>query len=104
MSAVSGPNDGSGRDRRPGLKHRAEGESRRVPCAPPLTRLLREHLAAFHGEPADPLFQGMQGRPLATITYRRAWDRARRSALSAGEYHSPLARRPYDLRHACLPT
>jgi integrase len=42
--------------------------------------------------------------PLATITYRRAWDRARRSALSDEECRSPLARRPYDLRHACLST
>jgi integrase len=95
--------DGSGRDRR-GLKHRAEGESRRVPCPPALTSLLREHIADFGGEPADPLFRGAQGRPLATITYRRAWDRARRSALSDEEYRSPLARRPYDLRHACLST
>jgi integrase len=95
--------DGSGRDRR-GLKHRAEGETRRVPCPPVLTRLLREHLVAFVGEPADPLFRGAQGRPLATITYRRAWDRARREVLSAEEYRSPLARRPYDLRHACLST
>jgi hypothetical protein len=29
---------------------------RPVPCPPPLTRLLREHLADFAGEPADPLF------------------------------------------------
>jgi integrase len=46
----------------------------------------------------------MQGRPLAAITYRRAWDRARQIALSDDEYRSTLARRPYDLRHACLST
>jgi hypothetical protein len=81
--------DGSGRDRR-GLKHRADGETRRVPCAPPLTRLLRDHLAMVAGQAADPLFQGVQGRPLATITYRRAWERrarqrcrTRATALSA---------------------
>ncbi len=95
--------DGSGRDDR-GLKHRAEGESRRVPCPPALTKLLREHLAEFAGEPSDPLFRGVEGRPLATVTYRRAWDRARMAALSDDEYRSPLARRPYDLRHACLST
>jgi integrase len=95
--------DGSSRDDR-GLKHRAEGESRPVPCPPALTHLLRVHLAAFAGEPADPLFRGIQGRLLATITYRRAWDRARLAALSDEEYRSPLARRPYDLRHACLST
>jgi integrase len=95
--------EGTGRDSR-GLKHRAEGESRRVPCPPPLTRLLREHLALVTGEPAQYLFRGVQGRPLAAITYRRSWERARRSALTEHEYRSPLARRPYDLRHACLST
>jgi integrase len=30
----------------------------------------------------------------------RVWDRARRSAFTEDEYESPLARRPYDLRHA----
>jgi integrase len=95
--------EGFGREDR-GLKHRAEGESRRVPCPPALTRLLRGHLAQFTGEPADLLFRGVKGRPLTTITYRRAWDRARLTALSAEEYRSPLARRPYDLRHACLST
>jgi integrase len=95
--------DGGGRDRR-GLKHRAEGEIRRVPCPPPLTRLLREYIAVFAGEPADLLFRGVQGRSLPSITYRRAWDRARKAALQAEGYRSPLARRPYDLRHACLST
>ena len=95
--------DGSGRDQR-GLKHRAEGETRRVPCPPPLTKLLREHLCTVTGTPTDPLFQGVQGHPLATITYRRAWDRARKTALTDEEYRSQLARRPYDLRHACLST
>jgi integrase len=95
--------EGTERDSR-GLKHRAEGESRRVPCPPALTRLLREHLALFNGEPAQYLFRGVQGGPLATITYRRAWDKARRSVLTEHEYRSPLARRPYDLRHACLST
>jgi integrase len=78
--------------------------SSRPTVPPPLTRLLREHLALVNGEPAQYLFRGVQGRPLATITYRRAWDKARRTALSEHEYRSPLARRPYDLRHACLST
>ena len=75
-----------------------------APSPPVLTMMLREHLVEFSGEPADPLFKGTQGRSLATITYRRARDRARQSALSDEEYRSPLARRPYDLRHACLST
>ena len=38
------------------------------------------------------------------MTYRRAWIRARQDALTAAEQASPLARRPYDLRHACVST
>jgi integrase len=41
---------------------------------------------------------------LPTITYRRSWDRARKATFSPQQYQSPLARRPYDLRHACLST
>jgi len=32
------------------------------------------------------------------------WDKARRAALPPGEYASPLAKRVYDLRHACVST
>ena len=45
-----------------------------------------------------------RGGELPTITYRRAWIKARQAALTAAEQASPLARRPYDLRHACLST
>jgi integrase len=50
------------------------------------------------------VFRGVKGGLLATVTYRRAWDRARKAAFDAAEYASPLARRRYDLRHACLST
>jgi len=50
------------------------------------------------------LFGGVRGGELPTITYRRAWIKACRTALSIAEQASPLARRPYDLRHACLST
>lgn len=32
------------------------------------------------------------------------WRKARQAALTAEEYGSPLARRPYDLRHAAVST
>ena len=35
------------------------------------------------------------------ITIRRAWTAARAEALTGEEQASPLARRIYDLRHAC---
>ena len=95
--------DGSLRDRRQ-LKHRAEGDSRIVPVHPELTRILRDHLTRFGTAPDGRLFSGVRGGELPTITYRRAWTKARQVALSPAEQASPLARRPYDLRHACLST
>src|SRR5215813_3579789 len=95
--------DGSVRETRQ-LKHRAEGDSRLVPTHPELTRLLREHLDTFGTSPDGRLFGGVRGGELPTITYRRAWIKARQTALSTAEQASPLARRPYDLRHACLST
>jgi len=95
--------DGSQRERRQ-LKHRAEGDSRIVPTHPELTEILRDHLAQFEPASDGRLFSGVRGGELPTITYRRAWIKARQAALTATEQASPLARRPYDLRHACLST
>ncbi len=95
--------DGSPRERRQ-LKHRAEGDSRIVPTHPELTRLLRQHIANFVTDPGGRLFGGVRSGELPTITYRRAWTRAREMALAVAKQASPLARRPYDLRHACLST
>ena len=54
------------------LKHRAVGETCRVPCPPELVVMLRHHLEKYE--------TGKVGRV------------------------SPLARRPYDLRHAAVST
>jgi integrase len=95
--------DGNRREQRQ-LKARPKGEWRRVPTAPPLTKLLRWHLIAFDPGLEGRVFAGIRGGELATITYRRAWNNARRAAFSPVEYASPLARRVYDLRHACVST
>lgn len=96
--------DGTGRELRQ-LKHRAEGDERTIPTHPELTKLLREHLEQFGtAGPEARLFGGVVGGELPTITYRRAWVKARRTALTPEEFDSPLARRPYDLRHACVST
>jgi integrase len=71
---------------------------------PELTRLMRHHLANFGQEGDGRLFAGVRVGDLPTITYRRAWAIARQIALTPAEQASPLARRPYDLRHACLST
>jgi integrase len=86
------------------LKHRGDGETRVVPIHPELVKLLRAHLEEFGTASDGRLFTGVRGPELPTITYRRAWIKARRAALTPEEYASPLARRPYDLRHACVST
>jgi integrase len=62
------------------------------------------HLRDFGAAPGGRVFAGIQGRELASITYRRSWAKARRDTLSAAEAASPLAGRVYDLRHACVST
>ncbi|AQZ67574.1 integrase [[Actinomadura] parvosata subsp. kistnae] len=94
---------GDQRDTR-GLKHRAEGETRSVPCPPELVAILRKHLKENGTGPAGRVFYGTHGGVLATSTIKRIWDKARKEALTSEEYASPLAKRPYDLRHACLST
>ncbi|MFI9593730.1 tyrosine-type recombinase/integrase [Nonomuraea sp. NPDC052265] len=95
--------DGSLREER-ALKHRAEGETRTVPCPPALTRILRAHLAEFGIKPGERLFTGVHGGELPGITCRRVWAKAREKALTRQEAQSPLAKRIYDLRHACVST
>ncbi|MDT7613684.1 MAG: hypothetical protein QOF00_1131 [Pseudonocardiales bacterium] len=46
----------------------------------------------------------MRGGPLSESLYGRLWALARASALTSEEAASPLARRPYDLRHAAVST
>jgi integrase len=93
---------GEKRDDRRQLKHRAVGDTRRVPCHPELGRILKEHLRTFGAGEDGRLFAGERSDTLATVTYIRLWDRAREAALTAEQYASPLARRPYDLRHAAV--
>ena len=86
------------------LKHRAVGESRRVPAHPELVAILHEHIADYGWSQNGLLFRGEAGESPSSATYRRIWDRARRTALTDAQYAGPLARRPYDLRHAAVST
>lgn len=94
---------GQRRDKR-GLKHRARKEVRVVPCAPPLVALLREHITEFGVQPDGRLFAGVRGGPLSESTYGRIWQKARQAALGEQLAATPLAGRPYDLRHAAVST
>jgi len=97
------------------LKHRAIEDTRPVPAHPTLVKTLRHHIATYHLGPDGRLFvarTGKAGRPLdppydkpvSMNTIYRAWQRARAAALTEEQFNSPLARRPNDLRHACLST
>ncbi|WP_182875632.1 tyrosine-type recombinase/integrase [Microbispora sp. H10670] len=96
----------SGQRRDPGpLKHREKGESRVVPCPPALTRILRAHLENPGAGPNGRLFRALRdGADLQESTYHRVWRKAREAALTPEEFASPLAKRPYDLRHAAVST
>lgn len=95
------------------LKHRSAKSVRIVPAPPELVDALRRHLAAFSPGMGGRLFVTRAGRagvpvapPFASpqsmgIVYR-VWDLARREVLSDADYASPLAKRPYDLRHAAV--
>ncbi len=96
-------NSGQRREQRQ-LKHRAAGDTRSIPCPPELTVHLREHLDQFDTVSDGRLFGGVRGGQLSESTYCRVWRKAREEALTAEEVASPLAARPYDLRHAAVST
>ncbi len=67
--------------------------------------ILRGHIERF-GTTADRrLFRGLKdGQPVNPTVYTDAWKRAWIIALSPERATSPLAGRPYDLRHAAVST
>jgi integrase len=87
------------------LKHRARGEGRAVPLCPELVVILRRHLADFGTAPDGRLFWAQRGGTglVCKTTYAKIWREARSKTLGSLAA-SPLGRRPYDLRHACLST
>ncbi len=95
------------------LKHRARRATRVAPAPPELVDALHRHLAAFAPGVGGRLFVTRAGRagvpvappyasPQSMGTVYRVWDMARREVLTDQEYASPLAKRPYDLRHAAV--
>jgi integrase len=97
------------------LKHRAKKEVRPVPVHPELNQTVRVHLATFGTGTDGRLFVTRTGRgghplqppydrPVSMSRVYRVWALARERALTPEQVNSPLAARPYDLRHACLST
>ncbi|TQM82436.1 phage integrase family protein [Saccharothrix saharensis] len=96
--------DSGRRSEERGLKHREDGEGRTVPLSPDLAVLLYEHFDTFGTEPNGLLFVAERGGRIGSSTYGRVWALAREAAFTPDVVASPLAKRPYDLRHACVST
>lgn len=75
-----------------------------MPCPPELTELLWEHINRYGFGPDGLLFRGERGGPVPMITYTRVWRAVRAIALTEEAQRTPLAGRPYDLRHAAVST
>ncbi|WP_285485590.1 tyrosine-type recombinase/integrase [Amycolatopsis taiwanensis] len=87
------------------LKHRAENVERPVPCPPVLTEILHNHLNRFGTAPDGRLFRGARdGGRVASTVYGRVWATARQLVFTEEVAAGPLAKRPYELRHACVST
>ncbi|MEU8330013.1 integrase [Micromonospora sp. NPDC048839] len=95
---------GKNRDSRQ-LKQRARGETRTVPCPPELTAIINAHVELFGYGPDGRLFVGERNKEeLPKGTINRVWRWARAAVFTPEVYASPLARTPYDLRHAAVST
>ena len=86
------------------LKHRAKKATRDVPACPELVRILRHHAREHCRDANGRMFNaaGARPAPVSKSTYLRAWRQAREAALTPAQQRSPLAHRPYDLRHAAV--
>jgi integrase len=83
------------------LKHRSKKTVRPVPIPPEHVRLLSKHIEEYGTAPDGRLFRSRRAGAgiLSESTYGRVWKDARAKALGE-KAKTPLAKRPYDLRHA----
>jgi integrase len=97
--------DSRARSEERGLKHREKGVGRTVPCSPELTTHLHHHLNTYGTAGDGRLFRGSRdGGRLPSSVYGRVWSKAREAVLPPEAAATPLAKRPYDLRHAAVST
>jgi integrase len=85
-----------------GLKHRPITETRPVPIPPELVAILRQHIYTFGLASDGRIFSSDRGHPVASTAISDVWAEARTLALTPAQVASPLAGRPYDLRHAAV--
>ncbi|GGQ12257.1 tyrosine-type recombinase/integrase [Streptomyces roseolilacinus] len=83
-----------------GLKRRARRATRPVPIPPVLVGILRAHVEQFGTAPDGRLFRAVQGGRVRSTEYTEVWQEARGKALAPEEVDTPLAEKPYSLRHA----
>ncbi|MFA3840749.1 tyrosine-type recombinase/integrase [Streptomyces aureus] len=101
VSGKKWTDSGKRHDKR-GLKSREIKADRPVPIPPPLVAMLREHIREFGVATDGRVFANERGDVLGTSSYWRVWQDARPIALPPEKVDSPLAHRPYDLRHTCI--
>jgi integrase len=85
-----------------GLKNREEDEERPVPIPLELVVILRAHIETFGTAPDGRLFFTRGSGTFTYSAYSAVWREARKLAFAPEQVDSPLARRPYDLRHAAV--
>ncbi|WP_020664615.1 hypothetical protein [Amycolatopsis benzoatilytica] len=69
-----------------------------------MTAILLGHVDEFGVAEDGRFFRGVRGGPVPLITWQRVWTVARARTFTGPAARSPLAGRPYDLRHACVST
>jgi hypothetical protein len=62
------------------------------------------HIDEFGVASDGRLFRNERDGIIGSTTYSRIWEEARQFAFTPTQVQSPLAGRPYDLRHAALST
>jgi hypothetical protein len=65
-------------------------------------RLLQVHIQQYGVAQDGRLFRTGTGGAIQDSTYADVWRRVRKAVLTPEQADSPLARRPYDLRHAAI--
>jgi integrase len=73
---------------------------RRVPIPPVLVEMLREHIHEHGTAPDGRLVRTYRGGIYLPSTLWRVLQEGRKRALTQAQLASPLARKPYDFRHA----
>lgn len=85
-----------------GLKNRPVGETRVVPLPTQLVALWRRSINTFGVAEDGRLFFTERGGIVGSTTYHKVRKEARALALPPVLIKTPLAARPYDLRHSAL--